>query len=107
FFQAEDGIRDATVTGVQTCALPICAVLALNLVGANPQAPVRGLDPQPGISNYFIGNDPRQWHTNIANYSQVGYEGVYPGINLVRSEERRVGRECRSRWWRTREKIIA
>src|SRR5256886_17113676 len=30
FFQAEDGIRDLTVTGVQTCALPISAVAAVN-----------------------------------------------------------------------------
>src|SRR5256886_5322653 len=39
FFQAEDGIRDLTVTGVQTCALPICA---LDLIGATP---VRELEP--------------------------------------------------------------
>src|SRR2546430_3518373 len=31
FFQAEDGIRDLTVTGVQTCALPICPSLPSNL----------------------------------------------------------------------------
>ncbi len=57
--------------------------LAMNLVGANPQASVSGLDKQAGVSNYFIGNDPSQWHTNIANYSQVEYQDVYPGVNLV------------------------
>jgi Bacterial Ig-like domain (group 3)/Beta-propeller repeat len=57
--------------------------LALNLVGANPNASVFGLDKLPGISNYFIGNDPSQWHTNIPNYSKVEYQNVYPGINLV------------------------
>jgi Bacterial Ig-like domain (group 3)/Beta-propeller repeat/Dockerin type I domain len=57
--------------------------LAMNLVGANPQAKASGLDEQSGKSNYFIGNDPSQWHANIANYGKVEYQGVYPGINLV------------------------
>jgi hypothetical protein len=55
----------------------------MNLVGANPDAAVAGLDQLPGTSNYMIGNDPSQWHTNIANYGQVAYQGVYPGVNLV------------------------
>jgi Beta-propeller repeat len=57
--------------------------LAMNLVGANPHATVSGLDKQAGITNYFIGNDPSQWHTDIANYSKVEYQNVYAGINLV------------------------
>jgi hypothetical protein len=57
--------------------------LAMNLVGANPSAQVTGLDQLPGTSNYFIGNDPSQWHTNIANYGQVQYQDVYPGVNLI------------------------
>jgi len=57
--------------------------LALNLVGANPAATAAGLDALPGTSNYFIGNDPSQWHAGIANYSKVEYQNVYPGINLV------------------------
>ena len=57
--------------------------LAINLVGANAQAAALGLDKLPGTSNYFIGNDPSQWHTDIANYGQVAYQDVYPGVNLV------------------------
>src|SRR5262249_46549690 len=57
--------------------------LAMNLVGANPEAAVAGLDQLPGTSNYFIGNDQSQWHTNIPNYGQVEYQGIYPGVNLV------------------------
>ena len=49
----------------------------------DPQASVTGLDPQQGTSNYFIGNDPSQWHTGIVNYSQVEYQNIYAGINLV------------------------
>src|SRR2546430_3864828 len=80
FFQAEDGIRDLTVTGVQTCALPILffsfilfcfifilfilhdAVLSTDLMEINSTNPVVIPDP------------------------------------FMRSEERRVGKECRSRW---------
>ncbi len=57
--------------------------LAINLVGSNPKATVSGQDPLPGLSNYFIGNDAGQWHTNIANYGKVAYQNVYPGVNLV------------------------
>ncbi|MBI4468212.1 MAG: SBBP repeat-containing protein [Acidobacteria bacterium] len=59
------------------------AVVRMQLVGADPDAPVRGLDALPGKTNYLIGNDPRQWHTEIANYRQVQYEGIYPGIDLI------------------------
>ena len=47
---------------------------------------VRSLDGQDeltGKSNYFIGNDPSQWHTGVANYARVAEKGVYPGIDLV------------------------
>jgi Beta-propeller repeat len=57
--------------------------IAMNLVGANPIATVVGLDKQAGITNYFIGNDPSQWHTDVANYGKVEYKNVYAGINLV------------------------
>jgi hypothetical protein len=59
------------------------AVLRLQLVGANPTPKVVGEGPLPGKSNYFIGKDPKTWHTNIAHYAKVHYESVYPGIDLV------------------------
>ena len=37
----------------------------------------------PGKSNYFIGNDPANWHHNIPQFSRVRYQDVYPGIDLV------------------------
>jgi len=57
--------------------------LRLPLLGANPQPEVRGLDELPGKSNYFIGNDPSKWRTNVPTYGRVEYRNVYPGINLV------------------------
>src|SRR5687768_18343429 len=70
FFQAEDGIRDVAVTGVQTCALPIYRV------GASPPCP----------------HERRRDQQTPREVRQPDREEV------IRSEERRVGKECRSRW---------
>src|SRR2546429_5796974 len=88
FFQAEDGIRDVAVTGVQTCALPILfqtpALENLLLASSSqldslnpivvrlPVEPARGYYYEAGVTKSFFGK--------------------------LRSEERRVGKECRSRW---------
>src|SRR5207248_4826631 len=84
FFQAEDGIRDRTVTGVQTCALPISVVdyLAKNFSTTTPKP-----DPNGRLSRTLLQGA-------AAKYIAVDFEGP----NLDRSEERRVGKECRSRW---------
>jgi hypothetical protein len=58
-------------------------VLRMKLLGANPKAAVTGQDELPGKSNYFIGNDPGNWHTNVRQFAKVCYENVYPGVNLV------------------------
>ncbi len=62
---------------------PAPSVVRMKLAGANPKAKVSGLKELPGKSNYFIGNDPKKWRTNVPNYAEVKYEGVYPGIDLV------------------------
>ncbi|MBZ5514778.1 MAG: SBBP repeat-containing protein [Acidobacteriia bacterium] len=58
-------------------------VVRLKLIGANPHAKVVGLDELPGKSNYFTGNDPSEWQTNVPSYARVRCESVYPGIDLV------------------------
>src|SRR5260221_8797621 len=84
FFQAEDGIRDHCVTGVQTCALPISLSesQALNLV-FHPG--LSTADQVTAISGRGVGMDVVK---NIVERLK----------GTVRSEERRVGKECRSRW---------
>ncbi len=59
------------------------AVVRMQLVGANATPTVTGRDEQPGKVNYFLGNDPTKWHTNIATFARVEYDDVYPGIDLV------------------------
>src|SRR2546430_12543431 len=72
FFQAEDGIRDLTVTGVQTCALPICL------------PPSRA----PRRVRFTWSAGARATSCSAAGRPML----------RARSEERRVGKECRSRW---------
>ena len=57
--------------------------LRMRLLGANPEAKVTGEEELPGKVNYFIGNDPSKWCTDVATYAKVRYEQVYPGIDLV------------------------
>src|SRR5207245_9060182 len=59
------------------------AVLRMRLVGANSHARISGLEDLPGKSNYFIGNDPKKWRTNVPNYAKVKYKNIYPGVDLV------------------------
>jgi uncharacterized protein (TIGR03437 family) len=49
--------------------------------GAVPQT--AGLEKLPGVSNYFIGNDPAKWRTDIPHYARIRYNGVYPGIDML------------------------
>ena len=58
-------------------------VVGMKLDGANRDPHVVGVDPQETKSNYFLGNDPRQWHTGVEHYGKVRLEEVYPGIDLV------------------------
>lgn len=58
-------------------------VLRMKFVGARSSAPAAGLDKLAGVSNYFLGNDPRAWRTGIPNYRKVKYRNLYPGTDLV------------------------
>lgn len=59
------------------------SVLRMALVGGAADARVAGRQLLPGKSNYFIGDDPASWHTNVPTYAKVAYSGVWPGIDLV------------------------
>src|SRR2546428_7235137 len=87
-FQAEDGIRDLIVTGVQTCALPI-------------SASTRWLVRRPRFARRFAGRR-RDLRSEVAVptilWTPRGEEEETAQHEQHRSEERRVGKECRSRW---------
>src|SRR5207237_7799616 len=75
FFQAEDGIRDSSVTGVQTCALPICRV---------------------ACSSRSVEHEVREEQATLP----AGEALLDAAAVELRSEERRVGKECRWGWSR-------
>src|SRR5437868_13899853 len=78
FFQAEDGIRDRNVTGVQTCALPISS-------------------PPIAVEHTMV-DGVVQLQSELYGRRAERHLEVYKMRGTGRSEERRVGKECRSRW---------
>ena len=58
-------------------------VLQMRLPGSNSKASLEARDRLSGTTNYFIGNDPRKWHSSVPGYAQIAYRDVYPGIDLV------------------------
>jgi hypothetical protein len=59
------------------------AMLQFRLLGAARSPSVVGENPQPGRVNYFVGNNPTKWRTNVPTFAQVRYKSVYPGIDLL------------------------
>jgi uncharacterized protein (TIGR03437 family) len=59
------------------------AVVRMKLAGVTRPRRATGLEKLPGVSNYFIGNDPKKWRTDVPHYARIRYDGVYPGIDLV------------------------
>src|SRR5580658_2405907 len=57
--------------------------LRMKLEGAQAGVSFESLNPLPGLSNYFIGNDQSKWHTNIPQYARVQAREVYPGVDMV------------------------
>src|SRR2546429_6589920 len=88
FFQAEDGIRDVAVTGVQTCALPIS--FTVGCWGAICARAAVAMHTRAATSRRILTRAV----LTLRSDTPVGEEGFEP----PRSEERRVGKECRSRW---------
>src|SRR3989449_5488641 len=91
FFQAEDGIRDVAVTGVQTCALPISIESVPPLSGSTDSIAV-------GAGIHAEGNGIGVVVTHSRIEANTIVDNVALGEIGKRSEERRVGKECRSRW---------
>jgi hypothetical protein len=57
-------------------------LIKASFVGANPGVEVRGEGRLPHNNNYFLGNDPELWRTDVPNYSSVVYRDLWPGIDL-------------------------
>src|SRR5256885_13590522 len=97
FFQAEDGIRDYKVTGVQTCALPISRAGSYTRVSASAGVDfsvARGGDLSLAVG---VRGIPNCYNNGFTMAGSIPVANLQVAV-LCRSEERRVGKECRSRW---------
>src|SRR5690606_40305335 len=95
FFQAEDGIRDFHVTGVQTCALPILGLsvtVRKNDIETVEQTRDRSLD-----LTVYAGQS--RGSASTSDFSEEALRQTVEAAWHIRSEERRVGKEGRSRGW--------
>src|SRR5215471_10772249 len=59
------------------------ATVKMRLASANRHAALLGYEPLPGKGNYFLGNDPASWHTNVPMYASLRQDNVYPGISMM------------------------
>jgi hypothetical protein len=57
--------------------------LRMHFLGTNSAAAATAMEQLPGAVNYFIGNDPRKWRTNIRTYGKVRYRDIYSGVDLI------------------------
>ncbi len=72
-----------TTTESVSAGQPTHTTLQFRLLGAAKNPAILGEDPQLGRVNYFLGNDPAKWHTNVPTFAHIRYKNIYPGIDLV------------------------
>src|SRR5207237_4257754 len=98
FFQEEDGIRDSSVTGVQTCALPISCSSLQPCKNVDPCQQDEERNPGPAIVAFRL----QRHQYPQAHYRPHERPSCVADVKLngphIRSEERRVGKDCTSRW---------
>jgi uncharacterized protein (TIGR03437 family) len=78
-FQARHLVLSPTSAVIQAGESPI----VLTLHHANPHSRPEALDRLPGVSNYYLGNDPEKWRTDVPHFGRVRYHDVYPGIDVI------------------------
>ena len=68
------GINDSSQSG---------GAVEMRIENGNPAAQVQPENSLPGVSQYFLGNDPHRWHRDVPHYGRIRYIGVWKGIDLV------------------------
>jgi hypothetical protein len=76
-------LRPGSLTPAPNTSASGSKTVQLRLIGSAGHPAASGEDPQPGKANYFLGNDPTKWRTNVPTYGRVRYSNIYPGIDLV------------------------
>jgi len=78
-FQSRNFYLRATSAAIHVDGSPI----VFTLERANANARAEALDRLPGVSNYYLGNDPKKWRTDVPHFACVRYHDIYPGIDLI------------------------
>jgi hypothetical protein len=78
-FQSRNIYLRATTAAIHVDGSPI--VFTLERANANSRG--EALDRLPGVSNYYLGNDPKKWRTDVPHFARVRYHDVYPGIDVI------------------------
>ena len=80
--RAENGFSSLpTAAGISNSSRG--SLIQMQLVGANSEPAMTGVEELPGKVNYLLGNDPAKWHTGVPLYSQVRTQQVYRGVDLL------------------------
>lgn len=58
-------------------------VIRMRMNGVHPRPAISAGSELPGVSNYFLGDDPESWRTGVRSFGTVRYEGVYQGVDLI------------------------
>ena len=74
---ADTHSRPQTTEKIQSAAID------MRLVGGSLKPEIVAGNELPGLINYYVGSDPKNWHTGVKQYSSVSYKEVYPGVNMV------------------------
>ena len=82
YYTAQEVVLALTAPPTEDQAATARQVLRLQFVNANPAPAVTAAQRLPGTVNYFQGQDPAQWHTNVATYDGITYRALYPGVDL-------------------------
>jgi uncharacterized protein (TIGR03437 family) len=78
-FQSRNIYLRATSAAIHVDSSPI----VFTLEHANGNAHAEAVDQLPGVSNYYLGNDPRKWRTDVPHFARVQYHDVYQGIDVI------------------------
>jgi hypothetical protein len=74
---------EALSTNPKTPVPTTVATVQIQFTGADAKVQPVGQDLLPGIVNYYIGDDPANWRTNVQTYGKLAYLNLYPGVDLI------------------------
>jgi uncharacterized repeat protein (TIGR01451 family) len=72
-----------SVSGTEALLEGHASTVRMEFAGGNPRARIEPLEHASGATNYFLGNDPSKWRTDVSHFSRIAVRDVYPGIDFI------------------------